>query len=76
MAVCHALKDVFEIGERLDVIELCGCGERADGGPPSAATVGAGEQVILAPERDGPDCTLDRIVVEIDTAIVQETAKG
>ena len=52
MAVRHALKDAFEIGERLDVIELCGCDERADGGPPGAATVGAREQVVLAPERN------------------------
>ena len=52
MAVCHAVKDVFEIGERLDVVELGGGDERADGSPPSTATVGAREQVIFAPERN------------------------
>jgi len=74
VAVRHALKDAFEIGERLDVIEPCGCYERADGSPPSAATVGAREQVVLAPQRDGPNRTLDRIVV--GSIAVQETAKG
>jgi len=75
VAVRHALKDAFEIGERLDVIEPCDCNERADGSPPSAATVGAREQVVLAPERDGPNRTLDRIVVEIDTAVIQATVE-
>jgi hypothetical protein len=55
MAVRHALENVSEVGERLDVIELGGGNESADGGPACAATVGACEQVVLAPERDGPD---------------------
>ena len=32
--------------------------------------------MVLASERDGPDRTLNWIVIELDTAIVQETAKG
>ena len=76
MAVGHALEDVFEIGERLDVIELCGGDERADGGPADAAAVRAGEQMVLAAERDGPDGAFDRVVVEIDAAVVEEAAEG
>jgi hypothetical protein len=40
------------------------------------AFVGAGEEMIFSAESDGPDHTLDRIVVEVDTAIIEETAKG
>ncbi len=76
MTVSHALEHVFEVGERLDVIELC-CGDkRANGGPACAAAVRACEQMVLAAERDRSDGTLDRIVVEIDAAIVQEATKG
>src|ERR1700758_4532611 len=32
--------------------------------------------MVLATKRDGADRTFDRIVVEVDTAIVQETAEG
>ena len=33
VAVDHALEDILEIGERLDVVELCRGDERADSGP-------------------------------------------
>ena len=32
--------------------------------------------MVFAPERDGPDGALDRIVVEFDTAVVEEADKG
>src|SRR6266566_6637905 len=76
MAFGHALQDVPEIGEGLDVIELCRCNEGADGGPSLSPAVGAGEQMILAPQRHGSDRTFDRIVVELDTAVVQEMTEG
>src|SRR5260370_36443928 len=63
-------------GERLDVIELCGGDEGADGCPSDAATVRAREQMVFAPERDGPDGALDRIVVEFDAAVIEESGKG
>ena len=76
MSIGHALEDVLEVGEWLDVVELCRGDERADGGPAGATAVRPGEQMVLAPERDRPDRTLDRVIVEVDTAIVQELAKG
>jgi hypothetical protein len=76
MALGHALQDVPEIGEGLHVIELCRGDEGANGGPSLSATIRAGEQMVLAPKRDGSDCALDRIVVELDTAVVQEMTKG
>ena len=58
VAVDHALEDILEIGERLDVVELCRGDERADSGPSLCSTIGTGEQVVLVPERDGPDGAL------------------
>jgi hypothetical protein len=46
MAVRHALEDVSEIGEWLDVVELCGGDERADGGPTRATTIRRGFIVL------------------------------
>jgi hypothetical protein len=76
MSVGHALQDVSEPGEGLDVVELRGGDEGADGCPSDAATVRAREQMVFAPERDGPDGTLDRIVVEFDAAITEEAGEG
>jgi hypothetical protein len=63
VAVRHALKDAFEIGERFDVIEPCGCYERADGSPPSVATVGARNSCARARWAESqarPHCCRDR----------------
>src|SRR5258707_13493010 len=76
MAVGYALQDVLEIGERLDDVELCRGDEGTNGGPSLSATIGAGEQMVLAPKRDGSDRALDRIVVELDTAVLQEMTEG
>src|SRR5260370_3938480 len=76
MALGHALQDVPEIGERLDVVELCRGDEGTNGGPSLSATIGAGEQMVLAPKRDGSDRALDRIVVELATAVIQENTEG
>src|SRR5437588_2723112 len=75
MILGHALEDVLKVGEGLHVVELCRGDEGTDGRPTLSATVGAGEQMVLAPKRDGPDRAFDRIVVELDTAIVQEAAQ-
>jgi hypothetical protein len=32
--------------------------------------------MVLAPERDGSDGALDRIVVEFDTAVIEEAGEG
>ena len=34
----------------------------------------ASEQRVLAFQSDGPDCTLDGIIVHLDTAVCQEQA--
>jgi hypothetical protein len=75
MSVGHALQDVSEPGKGL-VIELCGSGEGADGCPSNAAAVRAREQMVFAPERDGPDGALDWVVVELDAAVIEEAGEG
>jgi len=42
MADRHALEDISEIGEWLDVVEFCGGDERAGGGPTRATTIRRG----------------------------------
>jgi hypothetical protein len=76
MTVGHALQDVSEPGKGLDVVELCGGDEGADGCPSDAATVRAREQMVLAPERDGPDGAFGRIVVEFDAAVIEKSGEG
>ena len=76
MSVGHALQDVLEPSEGLDVVELCGGDEGADGCPSDTAAVRAREQMVFPPERDGPDGALDRIVVEFDAAVIEESGEG
>src|SRR5436190_24368129 len=76
MALGHALQDVLEVGERLHVVEFCRGDGGADGGPSLSPTVGAGKQMVLTPQRDGSDRAFDGIVVELDTAIVEEMTEG
>src|SRR6266498_3977955 len=47
-------QEIAEVGEGLDVVELCSGDEGTNGGPACAAAVGACEQVVLASERDVP----------------------
>jgi hypothetical protein len=75
MAVGHALEHVPEIGVRLDRIQPRNAYQRADYGSAPAAAVGAGEQVVLLPERNRPDGTLHRVGVDLDPAVVEEAAE-
>ena len=75
MAVDHALEHVFKVGVGLDVVELCRGDEGADRGPSLSAAIGPGKEMVLAPERHGPDGALDGVVVEFDAAIVEESAQ-
>jgi len=54
MSVDQAGEGAGEIGLRVDRIELAGLDERRDDAPVDAALVGAGEQRVLAIERDRP----------------------
>jgi hypothetical protein len=54
MAAGHAFQHVLEVGKGLDLVELGGGDEGANGCPSGATAVGSREQVVLAPERHLP----------------------
>ena len=60
---------------RVYVVELAGLDQRGDDGPVLAASVGSGEQCILAIESDGTDGPLDRVGVELDAAVLEEAGE-
>ena len=74
--VGHALELVLEVGEGLDVVELGGGDEGADGCPTVGAAVGSGEQMVFAAERDGANGTFDGIGIKFDASIIEEAAKS
>jgi len=71
----HALEHVAEIGIGLDAIEPGRGDEGRDHRPAAPAAVGPSEEMVLACEGHGPDRPFDRIVVELDAAIVEEAAE-
>jgi hypothetical protein len=72
MAVDDPCERVGEVGVRIDAAELAGLDQRGDDRPIVAAAIRAGEERILAIERDGPDRSLDRVGVDLDPAVVEE----
>ena len=57
-------------------VQLAGLDERGDDRPVGAAFVAAGEERILAIERDGPDRSFDRVAIDFDVAVVEEAAEA
>lgn len=68
-------QDVREIGLRIEAVELCSLDQRQDRGSAFAAFVRASEQPVLTAERNRPDRPFGRIVVDLDSAVIQETAE-
>ena len=75
MALGHAVEDIPEVGIGLDVIEFGGSDERGDHGPAVTTSIGSGEEMVLAAERDRSNGTLNGIVVELDATVIEEAAK-
>ncbi len=65
MTARHALQHILHVGVRLDVVKLCSRKECCDDGPAVGAPVRAGEEMVLAPERDQADGTLDRVGIRL-----------
>ena len=76
MAVDDLGEHVGEIDERIDTAELAAFDERGDDRPVFSAAVGAGEERILAIKGDGSDRTLDRVGVDLDSAVVEEAGEA
>jgi hypothetical protein len=76
MSVDQAGEGTGEISLRVDRIELAGLDERRDDAPVDAALVGAGEQRVLAIERDRADRALDHVGIDLDPAIVEKDGEA
>ena len=75
MALDDAGDDGGEIALRIDAVQLAGLDQGGQDGPVLAAAVGAGEEGVLAVERDGADGSLDDVGVDLDAAVLQEGLK-
>lgn len=75
MTVGHANKYVFEVGEGLDVVKLCGGDKGAEGRPGARPAIGSGEQVVFAAECDGADGAFHGVGVEFDASVIEEPAE-
>src|SRR4051794_7150821 len=68
---------VAQVGLRINAVHLASFDVSeamiAQCSPPA---IGAGEEMIFTPERDRPDCALDDIGVDLDTAVVEEASKA
>ena len=75
VTIDQSFKHVSEPGVGFNAVELGGLDQRADDRPAFAAAVGAGEEMVLAPEREGANRAFDRIVVDFDAAVIDIKAK-
>lgn len=66
---------VSEVGVRLDAVELACLDQRSDRCPMLGAPVGAGEERILAVQRNGADGALDDVGVDLDRTVVEESCQ-
>ena len=72
MAVDDPGEGIGQIGKRIDIVQLTGFDQGGDDSPVLGTTVGACEQRIFPVERDRTDRALYGVVVELDTAIIDE----
>src|SRR6187402_3777995 len=75
MAGNDLCEHVAQIGLRIEAVHLASFDERGNDRPMLAAAVGAGEEVVLAAERDRADRALDDIGVDLDAAVVEEAGE-
>ena len=75
MAADDAGDDVGEVAVRLNVEELASFDQLSDHRPVLRTAIGAGEERVLAVERDRADGALDRVVIDLDPAIIEEQAQ-
>ena len=76
IAIGHTLEDIGEVGVGLDAVQFCRFDQRAEDRPAVCSAIAAGEQMVLASERDGPDRALDRVGIKLDAAIVEESGEA
>ena len=71
----EAGKRVGEPCLRVDVVQVRRFDQRRDDSPVVAVIVGAREQGVLAVERGRADGPLDRVIVQLDPAVLEEAGQ-
>ena len=68
-------ENVAEIGFGINGVELAGFDEGVDGSGAIAAPVGSSKEIVLAAKGNAPDGALSGVVVNLDTAIMNEACE-
>jgi len=76
VSVDHALEHVAQVGVRLNVVHLACFNKRTKCRPSGSANIRACEEMILSSERNRTDGALNRIGIELDPSVVQETRQA
>ena len=69
--VGDAVDHLAQIGFRIEAVELGGFDERVSRGGALAAGIGAGEQIVLAAERERADGALGGVVADLQGAVIE-----
>ena len=70
MAFADAVEDVGQPDLRVHAVELGGLEQRIRRGRPLAAAIRAGEQLVLAPDRDAVQRVLGKVVVDLEPSVL------
>lgn len=76
IAVAESRERASQIGKRINGIELACFDERSDGRPVLGSGVVPGKECVLPIEGDGPDGSLDAVVVDLDAAVGKEVLRA
>src|SRR5579859_1083395 len=71
-----ALENVSKIVPRVDVVKFCRVDERRENGPRLGPAFTTGEQVVLLSQPDRLDAAFDRIAVDLDAPIIDESRQA
>jgi len=75
MAIDDSGEHVGEIVLRVDAVHFAGCDQRGQNCPMFGTAIGAGEEMVFAPERNGADGALDGVGIDLDAAIIEEAGE-
>ncbi len=75
MAVDDRLECFGDVGHRVDVVELAGGDDRCQQSPVFCPDFMTGEEIIFSRQADWTDGVLDRVGVELETAVVEEVGQ-
>ena len=72
LCVCDVLKGMLEPLVMVDALHLAGGEEGIHHSSALSALMGAGKQIVLAPQRQGANLVLDKVVVGQQPAVLEE----